>query len=203
MGGRTWNIRSHAAIAVVAALHVGLVFILIIALRTPMQRGGDFVTTLIFLSPHATPAVPPDSGRSPFVPAPITPVEPLKPPPWQLGLPNVPDTSIDWDSEGKRAAGAVTRKSDIREFGQNPATHLDGQNSRPGTPHEAGEQYRLGDEWIVWVGPGCYIVSSVPPLGMPDVLARSIPTRTVCQDNTKPPGELFKDLPAFRKYHPQ
>jgi hypothetical protein len=204
VGGRKWNIRSGAAFAVVAALHVGLVLMLIIALRTPRpSRGSDFVTTLIFLSPPSAPAVSPKNGRSAFVPAPITPVEPINPAPWQFDLPNVPNTSIDWDSEGKRAAGAVTRESGVREFGRNPATHADGQKSRPGPPHEAGEQYRLGDEWIVWVSPGCYIVSSVPPLGMPDVLARSIPTRTVCQDNSKPPGELFKDLPAFRKYHPQ
>ena len=80
MGGRTWNIRSCATFAVVAALHVGLVVILILALRTPTQsRGSDFVTTLIFLSPHPAPAVSPDSGPSPFVPAPITPVAPPNP----------------------------------------------------------------------------------------------------------------------------
>jgi hypothetical protein len=121
----------------------------------------------------------------------------------EIEVPNVPNTSVDWDSEAKRAADAVTSGNTVREFGRNPATHLDKQKSSPRSRHEAGEQYRLGDEWIVWVTLGCYIVSSVPPLGMPDVLARSIPTRTVCQDNSHPAAEGFKDLPAYQKYHPQ
>ena len=38
--------------------------------------------------------------------------------------------------------------------------------------HEAGEQYRLATgEWIVWVSPRCFIVSGVPPIGLPDVVA--------------------------------
>jgi hypothetical protein len=204
VGGPRQNIRSGAALAAVVTLHVGLVFTLIITLRTPPQsRVSDFVTAVIFLSERPALAASPNFGRLPFTPAPITPVEPFPPLPPEVGLPNIPNASIDWDSEGKRAAGAVSGESAIREFGRNPATDLEQQKSRPGTPHEAGEQYRLGDEWIVWVSPGCYIVSSVPPLGMPDVLARSIPTRTVCQDNSKPPGELFKGLPAYKKYHPQ
>jgi hypothetical protein len=44
-------------------------------------------------------------------------------------------------------------------------------------------------------------VSGVPPIGLADVLARSMPTTTVCQDNSPPPRELFKDLPAYLKYH--
>jgi hypothetical protein len=118
----------------------------------------------------------------------------------EFGLPNAPNTSTDWDSEAKRAAGAVTTESTIRQFGRNPAIPFDGLKSNPDLPHEAGDQYRVGDEWIVWVSPHCYIVSSPPPLGMPDVLARSIPTRTVCQDDSKPAGEQFKDLPAYKKY---
>lgn len=202
MGGKKRNIRRGAAVAAVAALHVGLVSILIITPRTSTRsRGDDLVTTLILLSPPLATAVSPRHGRSPLAPAPITPVEPMTSPPRDIGLPNTPNTSIDWDSEAKRAAGAVTSESTIREFGRNPATPLDRLRSHREPAHETGEQYRVGDEWIVWVSPRCYIVSSLPPLGMPDVLARSIPTRTVCQDNSKPTGELFKDLPAYRKYH--
>jgi hypothetical protein len=38
---------------------------------------------------------------------------------------------------------------------------------------------------------------------MPDVLARSIPTRTACEGDSGFGSELLKDLPAYRKYHPQ
>jgi hypothetical protein len=32
---------------------------------------------------------------------------------------------------------------------------------------------------------------------------RSIPARTVCERDPEPRGDLFKDLPAYKKYHPQ
>jgi hypothetical protein len=38
---------------------------------------------------------------------------------------------------------------------------------------------------------------------MPDVLARSIPTRTGCEGDAGFGRDLFKDLPAYRKYHPR
>jgi hypothetical protein len=189
----------------VVALHFGLAVILIVGVRVSTRSpAGDFVSTLI-LPPTPLPA--PESARQrpppDYSPAPITPVEPLIALP-DVSSPNAPSTSIDWDTEAKRAAGAATGESSIRQFGRNPAIPYEQQKSGPTPAHEPGEQYRLGTgEWIVWVTPGCYIVSDVPPLGLPDVLARSIPTRTVCQDNSKPPGELFKELPAYKKYHPQ
>jgi hypothetical protein len=39
---------------------------------------------------------------------------------------------------------------------------------------------------------------------MPDVVARSLGTHVACEAPPRPPsGELFKDLPAYQKYHPQ
>jgi len=56
----------------------------------------------------------------------------------------------------------------------------------------------------VWVSDRCYIVAEPAPLGTPDVIARSRVTRTVCTTPHGPwEGELFKDLPAYKKYHPQ
>lgn len=70
--------------------------------------------------------------------------------------------------------------------------------------HEPGEQYRLETgERVVWISLRCYIVSGVPPIGLPDVLARSIPTRTVYQDAARSPGQLFKDLAAYKTYGPR
>jgi hypothetical protein len=174
---------------------------LIAGLRTPSRpRVGDFVSTLILSMP---PPQSPDRVPSPRETVPITPVEPLIPSPPDIALPNALNTSIDWQAEAKRSAGEAIGESNIREFGRNLATHANEQKSGGASAHEVGEQYRLGDEKIVWVSPHCYIVSDVPPLGMPDVLARSMLTRTVCQDDSKPPGEVFKDLPAYRKFHPQ
>lgn len=201
MGGPS-GLRRGGAFATVVALHVGLAVTLMVGLRAPTRlRVGEFVSTLILPPPTRFPNRP----RPPrdYSPAAIIPIEPLISLP-DVSVLNAPSMSIDWDTEVKRAAGAATGRSSIREFGRNPATPYKQQKSGPTPPHEPGEQYRLGTgEWIVWVTPGCYIVSDRPPIGLPDVLARSIPTRTVCQDNSKPPGELFKELPAYKKFHPQ
>jgi hypothetical protein len=191
-------------LAAVIALHAFLAVILIVALRPSTRRStaADFVSTLIIMrapeirAPSSGPHLPPMSPKR----APVMPVEPLTlPPPTGISPPYAPDTSIDWSEEGRHAASAAAEPRTYREFSHTPKTDAV-TGRRPA--HTVGEQYRLDTgEWIVWVSDRCYIVSGVPPIGLPDVLARSIPTSTVCQDNSPPPGELFKELPAYQKYH--
>jgi hypothetical protein len=207
MGGPgTWSVRRGVAFAAVVALHAGLVITLTLALRPPTRSSsqGNFVSTLIFLS---TPVPPAASARrrSQIATgiAPLAPVEPLNVPPPQIDFPIGADTSIDWSAEARRAATAVTSAPNFREFGRSPKADLQ-QGAHPAAAHTAGEQYRDEDgEWIVWVSDRCYIVSGIPPLGLPDILAHSIPTRSVCQGDSGPRSDLFKDLPAYKKYHPQ
>jgi hypothetical protein len=120
-----------------------------------------------------------------------------------MGLPLGAET-IDWAAEARRAAPGVTAPQKFREFGRIADAGSRQGPRRSAPPHEAGEQYRdeFG-EWIVWVSDRCYLVSDTPTLGMPQVLARSLPSRTVCQADSGPRSDLFKDLPAYRKYHPQ
>ncbi|MGH8267530.1 MAG: hypothetical protein ACRETS_09440 [Steroidobacteraceae bacterium] len=108
------------------------------------------------------------------------------------------DTSIDWVAQARRAAAAVTSARSFREFSRNPRSDFGQEVLHSSPAHEAGEQYRLEDgEWIVWVSARCYIVSE-PALGLPGLLPN-----TVCQGDSQPRGDLFKDLPAYQKYHPQ
>jgi hypothetical protein len=133
---------------------------------------------------------------------PLAPVEPLNVPPPQIDFPTGADTSIDWSAEARRAAAAVTGAPKFREFGRIPK--VDSEQLPHPPAHMAGEQYRDVDgTWIVWVSDRCYIVSGIPALGLPDILAHSILTRTVCQGDSGPRSDLFKDLPAYKKYHPQ
>jgi hypothetical protein len=40
-------------------------------------------------------------------------------------------------------------------------------------------------------------------LGMPDILARSMLSKTFCPSDSGPArGDLFEALPAYKKYHP-
>lgn len=207
MGGpKTRGLRRGIAFAAVVALHAGLV-ILTVALRTPTSPSAstEFITALIVLSAPLPPAASSNRRRPQLADetSPAAPLEPPTTPPPVISFPIGADTAIDWVAEARRAAAAVTGARKVREFGRNPADS--GQAPLRSSPaHEAGEQYRTEDgAWIVWVSDHCYIVSELPPLGLPQVLARSIPTRTLCQRDSEPRSDLFKDLPAYKKYHPQ
>jgi hypothetical protein len=179
---------------------------LVLRPATRSSSQGNFVSTLIFLSTPVPPAA--SAKRRSQVAneiAPLAPVEPLNVPPPQIDFPIGADTSIDWLAEAGRAAEAATAAPHTRSFGEIPQAPSWLGSSHSAPTHWAGEQYRLETgEWIVWVSGRCYIASEPPPLAMPDVFARSLGTHTVCQAPPGPrEGELFKDLPAYKKYHPQ
>jgi hypothetical protein len=205
-GPKTRGLRRGIAFAAVVALHAGLVITLTAAFRasTSPPSSTEFVGALIFLT---APLPPVASSNRPRLQGAdktsrVAPVEPPTPLPAVISFPLGADMAIDWVAEARRAAAAVTGARKVREFGRNPADSGPAPLRSPA--HQAGEQYRTEDgAWIVWVSDRCYIVSEVPPLGLPQVLARSIPTRTVCPGDSEPRGDLFKDLPAYKKYHPQ
>lgn len=111
---------------------------------------------------------------------------------------------MDWAWEAQQAAAAVTFTAGVRSFGTNPAAESARTSVLSVPGHAPGEQYRATDgAWVVWVSDRCYLVSDVPPVGLPEVLARSMPARTVCQDDSESRDDLFKDLPAYEKQHPR
>jgi hypothetical protein len=198
-GPDTRGLRRSTALIAVIVLHTGLVSLLV-TLRTSTRRPppSGFVSTFIALPPPSTAPSPRSQVPRTLELPRVAPIEPLIEPPPQIAPLGQPDRSIDWDQEAQRSAAAITEPGTYRQFGHTAKVEA-ATAHRP--RHEAGEQYRLATgEWVVWVSERCYIVSGVPPIGLPDVLARSIPTTTVCRDDSPPPGALFKDLPAYRKY---
>jgi hypothetical protein len=202
----TWGPSRGLVFAAVVGLH-GLAIMLMVALRTPARHSTstDFLSTWIIL-----PQTRPTGSSIPQRPtvandaSPVAPVEPLIPPLPDISFPSNAGPGIDWVAEARRAAAEVTGAPTIRGFGGRPKAESRQEPPRPSSLHEAGEQYRIEDgTWIVWVSDRCYIVSDVPPLGMPELLARSNPTRTVCQGDSGPRSDLFKELPAYKKYHAQ
>ena len=207
MGGPgTRGLRRGVAFAAVVALHVGLVA-WTAGFRAPTSSSStEFVSASIFLSAALPPLAPshlPHRELPDETPL-VAPVEPPTVLPPVMGFPLDADTAIDWAAEARRAAAGITGPQRFREFGRTPGAGSGQGPRRSAPPHQAGEQYRdeLG-EWIVWVSDRCYIVSDTPALGLPQVLARSIPSRPVCQSDAQARSDLFKDLPAYRKYHPQ
>ena len=163
------------------------------------------MTTFITLPSLPLPAINRPHPPSPNESASISPVRPPTAPSPQISVRTDPGTSIDWSAQAERAARAAAAAPRTRSFGEIPQAP-DWVHSAPSSPkHYAGEAYRFETgESIVWVSDRCFIVSEPPPLGTPDVFAGSLSTRMGCQAPPGPrEGELFKDLPAYKKYHPQ
>ena len=199
------NLRRASAFTVVLVIHLALVVFMSRQYRREPSSAEpqDFVGTWIALTLDPTPRA---SGN-------LTPRQTVLPPfiPVQIEVPEVapitvPDasTAIDWMTEAHTSAVAVSVPSKVRSLGQLPEV---GSSEKPPPAqivHHAGESYRDSDgNHVAWVNDNCYVVSELPPLGTPDVLARMIPTHTVCRDQSAPEGELFRDLDAYKKRHPQ
>jgi len=135
-------------------------------------------------------------------------INPIKIEPPEIELvpipPEVTGRTIDWAMEAERAAAAISNAPKTREFGSHREANSQQKQQHPAPAHQVGEGYRdpYGNT-IIWVSDKCYVVSERGVLGAPDVLARSRPTYTTCVDTSAPEGELFKDLPAYKKLHPK
>lgn len=121
-------------------------------------------------------------------------------------VPNGP--AIDWNAAARRAAAAVLGRRKRKDFGFPPGgkSAITPGVPSPATPaHYAGESDRTPDGEITeWVSARCYVVSDPPLPGEPDFLKNARITRGGCLPPPGPdPGELFKSLRAYKKYHPQ
>jgi hypothetical protein len=202
----TRNLRRAIAFAVVAGLHGLAITVLALRNRPSLSPSDDFVGTVILLSVPAVPAGP--STQLQFKPSgdasPLAAVEPPIALPADVSPSDDARTGVDWDLEAQQAAAGVTLTPNVRAFGTRPVVESARAGAQPPPRHAQGEQYRTTDgTWVVWVSDRCYLVSEVPPIGLPEVLARSSPARTVCPGDAEPRGDLFKDLPAYEKHHPR
>jgi len=203
----TWRVRRVTAFAVVVALHAGLFIILTFALRTSTRQplSAEFITTFTTLPSVPLLAINRPPPPIPNESAPLSAVQPPVAPPPGFSVRSDAGPTTDWAAEAERAARAAVAAPRTRSLGEMPQAP-DWVHSAPTSPkHYAGEAYRLETgESIVWVNDRCFVVSEPPPLGTPDVFARSLSTRMGCQAPPGPrEGELFKALPAYKKYHPQ
>jgi len=206
----TWRPRPSrtGALATTLAVHVAAVAALVLAFHREPHPPSTiaFVSTLILLSaPVRRPEIPDrerwDSNQR------FAPLRPAEPPPL-APLPITPSldegTTIDWAGQAREVAVFEAQKMTGRE--REPQNRNDDKPGapEPGRTHTAGEQYRTatGDS-VVWVSDRCYVISEKPLPGTPPTMAGSKPTRTVCPgDSGNARGDLFKDVPAYRKRHP-
>jgi hypothetical protein len=203
-GSKSSPLRRAVAIVIVFTIHaVGLLLLVEFRTKNSAPGANDFTSTLILLPANPPPTAPADKRQSPLVNMSIQPV-PLNLPTLESveSPPDTPGPVVDWAAEAQREGTAITDPPKARVFGR--IIHPDAEGKAlPSTPaHHAGEQYRdpFGQS-IVWVSGRCYLVSESAPLGMPQ---GSIPTKTICAgDSGESRGDLFKDLSAYKKRHPQ
>jgi hypothetical protein len=150
-----------------------------------------------------------------FVPSPLNRNSALIAPivaPITVAPPAAPITSpgrqtIDWNAAAARAAAATLKAHKRVSFGFPPG----GKSAitlgvpSPHTPaHYAGESDRtVAGEHVEWTSGRCYVMSDPPVPGEPYFLEHARVSHGGCLPPDGPdPGELFKSLPAYKKYHP-
>ena len=204
-----WLPRRPGAAAAALALNVGLGAALVLCFRMPHSlESREFVSTLIWLPETASrpkPAEPRRSNHSRTTAsqarASTDSLSPIAPSVAPISI--TPRAPVDWWKEGERVVKERTPAAPMLPDSGRIDLHVGPPAEAPA--HHAGESSRdeLGGK-IVWVSDKCYIESDPPLPGTPPAFEGARVTRTVCPGNwSEPRGDLFKELPAYRRHRPE
>jgi hypothetical protein len=204
--------RRYSAIVIVGAVHVLILEIFIHArgARPGSEEGTTVWSTLFFVASDVVQRPPPPTKVKPKRPSTIqVPPLPMVAPEAVSSITTTPSptssaphATVDWMSELHSAAAEVNsgRAGQGRAAGEAP---LKPHSLWPPPLHDAGEQYTLKTgELVVSVSDRCFVVSEPPSLGAPNAFAHLNLTHTQCTGSLGPRSDLFKDLPEYKKLHP-
>lgn len=203
------NKRRYFVLAPVAGVHALALGVLLSGSRTLSLSSSVGTPLEAFILIRAArrhpPLAPPPPGETS---APIVPiVEPITVAPPASVAASRAGRAIDWNAAATRAAARALARHERISFGFPPG----GKSAitlgvpSPHTPaHHAGESDRtIEGDHIEWTSDRCYVESDAPLPGEPDIIKRARVTHFGCLPPPAPdPGELFKSLPAYGKYHP-
>ena len=204
-----WLPRRPGAAAAALALNAALGAALIVCFRMPIPLDStDAIAKLIWLPETLSPPKPAEPRhsnnprtRTNHARASTEKLSPVTPSTAPISTTR-PRGPVDWWTEAERVVKERTHAALTLPDGRIDL-HIGPRENAPA--HYAGESYH--DETgakIVWVSDKCYIESDPPLPGTPPVFERARLTRTVCPGNSNQArGDLFKDLPEYRKYHPE
>jgi hypothetical protein len=205
---KAWRPARYGVFLVVLAFHVTMLVFLIASSKT--VRLLMPTVTLIevpFLPPATAQRVRTDTSPSP--PLDMTRVTPSVDATLSLSPELVPAVGtfgvpIDWADQAHTVADSIVANTDARESQLTPDLTAPQKSIFPEPPaHHAGEQHRLDTgEWIVFISDNCYQISSAIPT-VSTALDNGIGQSTFCLDNSNTPrGDLFDQLPAYKRHHP-
>jgi hypothetical protein len=210
-------VRSRYVVVIaVAATHVALIAILVAASRgRPSQRVGEAAPTVVVFVPQLkierTPPAQlprvsvPRSDRVPLPERAPSPEATLPVPEEDSSTAIHPD--VDWYKEAGRSAARIARAEAAKRGSKGAPEEHDAPSKDPWWPkgvHQAGEEEVTNGQTIEWISDRCYVKSDVPPPATPDFLARARISKGGCKDPSAGAarGDLFDNLPAYRKLHP-
>jgi hypothetical protein len=195
-----------AALLAVSALHVAVLTGLVIAVRTRILITPTAPPIeLLILPRNAAPTVPPpptSSDRRKRVTA-----TPLPPPPDALTVITPNSTSevagppIDWSQEAHNAAASVAKGAPA--LGEsNPALPSNSPFAPPPAHHKGDQVPTSNGDTMIFITDHCYqLARMIPPT--PTAGNNGMGVQTYCiRDSNKPRGDLFEQLPAYKKLHP-
>lgn len=200
-----WERSRYAASLGVLALHVAVLGGLLLAAKTrlPTTPAATPIELLV-LPPNADPTPPPPptlpDHRKKSLAAPLPPPDALT-----AITPNsasaVTGPPIDWFQEAHNAAVNIARDAPALDD-KNSAALSDSPFAAP-PPHHKGDQIPTADgRWSVFVSENCYQLSK-DMTHITNATNTGVAIQTYCNRRSKEPrGDLFKQLPAYKKYHP-
>jgi hypothetical protein len=133
-----------------------------------------------------------------------TPITPPSSAPASAGVQSDAQPPIDWDEEAAREADALSGNAITlpQSSAKTPLRPAPNPFAPPPIHHAGDSDTNESGETVVWISDKCYQVSG-NMLTVPDVMAHARLPRTLCTGSSNEPrGDLFKDLPAYKKLHP-
>jgi hypothetical protein len=200
-----WGRSRYIALLIVSALHLGLVIALIIAAKNRiLLTSAPNPIELLVLPRNTTPeiSVPPAPANrtKKATPAAAPPssaitIDALAAPADNAG------PLVDWAQEARKVAAGIAKQGSAerrKDSAPSPPSPF-----APPPIHHKGEQYATGDgQWIVYVSDDCYQVSK-SITAITNATNNGMGLQTYCNRRSKVPrGDLFDQLPAYKKYHP-
>jgi hypothetical protein len=200
-----WGRSRYAALLGVLVLHVAVLTGLVIAAKTRKAMPTATPIELLVVPPKAAPAAPPPptlAERRKKVSALSVP-----PPPDALTVttpnstPEMAGPPIDWSQEAHDVAASIARSAPALEETR-PRILSNSPFAAPPT-HKKGDQVPTADgRWMVFVSEDCYQLSK-EITHITNATNTGVKIQTYCNRKSKEPrGDLFNQLPAYKKYHP-
>jgi hypothetical protein len=202
-----WGRSRYIAILVVSAIHLGVVIALILTVKSlhltaPAPQTIDLLvlpSNIDARKPEPPPTLQSRSKRALSLPVP--PSSAITVNPSAEATDSVEAPGVDWAQEARNVAAGIAKETSPGRSGEPPASPPSA--FAPPPPHHKGEQIPTADgRWILYVSDDCYQVSK-EITAITNATNTGIGIQTYCTRRSKAPrGDLFDQLPAYKKYHP-